>query len=61
MFKKIRDAVEAEAYLMRDDNLMRKASNRGELLTIKPDGTRVRNEPDFDSRLFRWASGQSSK
>lgn len=53
MFKKIRETVEVEAHLMRDDELLRKAAKRGTLLTIKPDGTEVRNSPEYDSRVFR--------
>jgi hypothetical protein len=58
MFKKIRETVEVEAHLMRDDRWLQKAAKKGTLLTIKPDGTEVRNEPDYSSRIFRRISGQ---
>ncbi|SED90893.1 hypothetical protein SAMN05216489_04875 [Streptomyces sp. 3213] len=61
MFKKIREAVEVEAHLVRGDAAQRSAARAGTLLSIDADGTERRNEPEYSSRLFRSASRQNKK
>lgn len=61
MFKKIREVVEVEAHLVRDDAALRGAARDGRLLTIEADGTERQNSPRYSSRLFRSVSGQNQK